>query len=710
MSSSRRKTPWERRLVSELGPTSSSFSRWKETWGSFDDDGLFRFDPSLEEAEAEDCVVRGYLIALARGMLLREIGRERLSAAEWFGGWKQPDWESLDAWVEQGPARMADEMLDQAGWHQGDAWERASFDLLTSLQEVLLRSIARKREGEFYTPAWLADRVVEEVWKSQARWLDPTSGGGAFIRAIARQARIRKEPMPEVAGFDRSPFGVLSTAAALATAHKATNAIRPLAVGLVDLLASDETVAARFDRLVGNPPWVLWDSFDREQRMEMGEVWDSYSLRLETGMASILGGGKRDISFLVLLRSMDRWLDEGGRGAFVVPQSLFKSTTAGRGLRRWQQPSGTPLSVDLVEDLSRLRPFPNASVKSAIVYITVGKETRYPVDYRVWRRVDGTKVEQAWASPSDPSDPLSHWRHDFGRNASIPGEGVNVWGKSAYQARLGANVGGASGIFWLRRMEKIDDALWRMANLSDRGRRAVPAREVVLESSLIYPALLGKDVRAWHAEPSAWLLLTQDPEGRRGWEIDELSRRTPRVLGYLAEFEAMLRERAAFKRFFQRVRPEGERIDLAPYYSMFNVGTYTLAPIKVVWNRMGRRLSAAVVTESEGKPIVPQETHSFAVVDSVAEGDYLSALLNSRPVRTALEEMHVVSSKSLATPRVIHSLGLVRFDPENALHQSLSRLGREARESARQGMELRSEWESEYHSYSLEFWSIRSSE
>lgn len=707
MTISRRKTPWERKLVSELGPTSLSFARWQEASRSLNAEGLFRFDPAIKVAEAGDIIVRGYLTALAREMVLEATGRERLSEVEWMAEWKQPDWESLDAWVEQGPANWASEMLAQAGWRRGDDCERASFDLLTSLQEALLRSVARKGAGEYYTPAWLADRVVEEVWSSQVRWLDPTSGGGAFIRAIARRSRLRSEPMPEAAGFDRSPFGVLATAAALAAGQKASGVSRPLAVGLVDLLTSEEGVCSRFERLVGNPPWVLWDSFDRVERLEMGEIWDSYSLRLETGMASILGGGKRDISFLFLLRSMDLWLNEGGRGAFVVPQSLFKSTTAGRGLRRWQQPSGTPLSIDLVEDLSRLRPFPNASVKTAVAYITVGKETRYPVDYRIWHRVDGTKTEQAWANPSDPADPLSHWRHEFESSESERVEGVDVWGKSAYQARLGANVGGASGVYWLRRSEKIDEAHWRMANLADRGRRPIPEREVVLESSLIYPLLLGKDVRAWYAEPSAWLLLTQDPRGRRGWDIDELGRLAPRVVSYLGEFEELLRERAAFKRFFQRTRPDGQRIDLAPYYSLFNVGTYTLAPIKVVWNRMGRRLSAAVVTELEGKPIIPQETHSFAVVESLEEGDYLSALLNSGPARQAVEQMHVVSSKSLATPRVIHALDLVRFDPGNSLHRSLSRLGGEARESAQKGISVRGEWEPEYHSHSMAFWSRR---
>ena len=33
----------------------------------------------------------------------------------------------------------------------------------------------------------------------------------------------------------------------------------------------------------------------------------------------------------------------------------------------------------------------------------------------------------------------------------------------------------------------------------------------------------------------------------------------------------------------------------AAFYSMYNIGHYTVAPIKVVWRRMDRRINAAVV-------------------------------------------------------------------------------------------------------------------
>jgi hypothetical protein len=705
--------------MGELGPDSKTWRDWQKGFGSDAGDVLMGFDPSLEKMEPIERGTREYLLAAARAILLGSNDAEALTQVNWEPGWTHPDWGALDRWACEQRHSLIDDGLRRAGWFDASDVGRADVDVPGLLQEGLLDSVGRKRGGEFYTPEWLADRLVDEVWLSGGCWLDPTSGGGALARAVGRKARQRGEAMPRFVGLDSSPFGVLATAAAIGLSQRAAGRSEAIGVGWCDILhAGGVPSKGRFDRLVGNPPWVLWDSYPLAEREGMAALWDQYGLRLEKGMASILGGGKRDVAYLVLLLSIDRWLKMEGRSAFVVPQSLFKSTASGRGLRQWRQPDGTPLRVDLVEDMSRLRPFPSASVKAALFYLTKGLTTTYPVAYRVWRRIDGTKIDSAWACPSDPEDPLSHWRHDAARlpaGQSLPldpKEGSppeerddgSIWGASAYQARLGVNVGGASGVYWMTRLDRVDDEIWRMANLFDRGRRVVDSLAVDLESWLLYPILLGRDLRRWKAVPSAWILLLQDPAARRGWSLETLSRLAPKSLAYVERFEGMLRDRAAFKRFFQRTRRDGTKVEVGPYYSMFNVSGTTLSPIKVVWNRMGRRLSAAVVQEAEGKPIFPQETHCFVPAQTVAEADYLAALLNSRSVVDGLEQMHVVSSKSLATPRVIHSLAISRFDPDDPLHVELAALGEEAREVVGRGETLSSAWEKAYLGRTLSYW------
>jgi hypothetical protein len=396
-------------------------------------------------------------------------------------------------------------------------------------------------------------------------------------------------------------------------------------------------------------------------------------------MASILGGGKRDYSFLVLLTVADRWLADRGKLSFVLPQSAFQSSTSGRGLRRWRLPNGTPLGVEHVDDLSSFQPFVGASVKTVVAQITKGVTTSYPVAYRVWPSAQESDALLHWARPSDGSDELSGWCHQDGTE---PEWFERLSGSCAYEAHLGVNTGGAAGVYWLKKLGKESDH-WRMANLADRGKKKVTSVETLLEPDHLYPALLGKDVAPWRAEPSAWLLMVQDISRRRGLDELHIQVKTPRTFAYLKSFEAILRDRAAQKRYFSKQTSDGNSVDTGPFYSMFNVGSYTLAPIKVVWNRMGNRLSAAAVSQHEGKLVLPQETHCFFGVDSWEEGDFLAALLNSDWTQRFLGRLSPNSSKSFGTPRVIHQIRISRFDPTKKIDRELSALGGRARDEVK---------------------------
>jgi hypothetical protein len=156
-------------------------------------------------------------------------------------------------------------------------------------------------------------------------------------------------------------------------------------------------------------------------------------------------------------------------------------------------------------------------------------------------------------------------------------------------------------------------------------------------------------------------------------EESQLSTAAPNTLRYLQAFEEVLRDRAAYRRYYSTSGKPA-----AAFYSMFDVGEYTLSAYKVVWNRMGSKLAAAVVGSRDGRPILPQETHAAFAVQGEDEAHYLAALLNSRLAAEALAAMGQVGGKSFATPRAIHRLRLSQFDETNALHRELAAIGRTA--------------------------------
>jgi hypothetical protein len=427
---------------------------------------------------------------------------------------------------------------------------------------------------------------------------------------------------------------------------------------------------------VGNPPWVLWDQLPRDVTTGAIDLWNHYGLLAESGMASILGGGKKDLAMLLTYVAADRFLAAGGRLGFVITQSVLKSARSGRGFRRFRLPDGTPLGVGAVDDWSQTNVFGTIGAKAITLFLEKGIETAFPVPYTVRRRQDAVMCR---ARPGDPTDTLSAWRHVDGAGAAVVRA---VLGTSAYRAYLGVNTGGANGVYFLVRTAVESDSLWRMRNLAERGLRNVLALEVLLESAPLYPVLLGTDVRAWHSVPSAWVLLAQDPQERRGRAVEQLGRDAPRCLAYLQQFQDLLTARAAYRRYFERSASTGRTRPTAPFYSMFDVGPYTLAPVKVVWHRMGSRLAAAVVTHVECKPVLAQETHAFFPLEDLREAHYLAALLNSSPAQRAMEAIGQVGGKSFATPKTIHQLALRRFDGDNATHGALAELGGAAHQQA----------------------------
>ena len=68
-------------------------------------------------------------------------------------------------------------------------WDRVGGDVLKVLYESVIGAATRKRLGEYYTPDWLAERVVAETVPdaAAARVLDPACGSGTFLFHCVRR-------------------------------------------------------------------------------------------------------------------------------------------------------------------------------------------------------------------------------------------------------------------------------------------------------------------------------------------------------------------------------------------------------------------------------------------------------------------------------------------------------------------------------------------
>ncbi|MEW6230159.1 MAG: SAM-dependent DNA methyltransferase, partial [Bacillota bacterium] len=248
-----------------------------------------------------------------------------------------------------------------------------------------------------------------------------------------------------------------------------------------------------------------------------------------------------------------------------------------------------------------------------------------------------------------------------------------ILGNSSYTAHAGSFTGGANGIYWVEIIGTRPGGLAIVANITEGARRRVPSVQAAVEMDLLYPLLRGRDVDRWKATPSAHILMTQDPVTRRGIATDIMVSKYPKAHSYLARFEEILRNRAAFRRYFR---------ETDPYWSMFNVSGFTFAPWKVVWREQASTFTCAVIGPTEGRPVVPDHKLMLVDVASSAEAYYLCGMLNSAPTRLAVMAYAVEIQMDT---HVLENVAIPKFLPKDKRHLHMAELSEAAHRAAAAG-------------------------
>jgi SAM-dependent methyltransferase len=272
----------------------------------------------------------------------------------------------------------------------------AGRDALKDLYQRIFPRRARHALGEYYTPDWLADHVLDELGYTGQRMLDPACGSGTFLVAAINRVRrsnahltrgdLLDKILDSVAGFDVNPLAVFTARANYRIAIRdLLPADREVPVELRDsILDPAPEWLGRADVVAGNPPWIAWDHLPQEYRERTKPLWRQYGLFSLTAAAARQGGGKKDLAALMLYAAADRYLRDGGKLGFVITQTLFQSRGAGDGFRRFRIGGDAPLGVFRVDDMVRLKPFAGASNWTSVVFLRKGAPTVYPVRYVRW--------------------------------------------------------------------------------------------------------------------------------------------------------------------------------------------------------------------------------------------------------------------------------------------------------------------------------------
>ena len=481
------------------------------------------------------------------------------------------------------------------------------------------------------------------------------------------------------------------------------NAFAPLFIG-------------KFDYVVGNPPWVLWDNLPENYRKSLEKILKNYGLWKP---GERWGGSKVDISYIFVYVCSDKYLEDDGSFAFLITQSAFKTKGSGELFRRLKLGNREHLKVIEAHDLVEIQPFEGANNRTAAIILKKGEKTEYPVNYIVWKKIydidqkdslDSAlnklrKIDMA-AIPSDPSNELSPW-------ITVPSDTVNVvkkvYGKNSYSAYEGINSGGANGVYWVKILDALSKTKKKIGfpnnrlksvlgvndeievkeivveNVTEGMKKKIRKVKTVIEDFFVYPLLKSKNIKKWKIEGYSYALQMHDPIKKIGYDESWVKVNFPKTYAYLKGFEKELKNRKS-----KVVR---QLMNRGPFYSMYAVGEYTYSPYKVVWNRMGNKLNACVIDSVEDKflgrkIILPSEVISFIPTDNEDEAHYICAIMNSSVTDMVLRSI-AGGTKSFGTPKIIEdTIKIPKFDGTNEIHKKLAELSKEAHKHAKNGEDV----------------------
>jgi hypothetical protein len=484
----------------------------------------------------------------------------------------------------------------------------------------------------------------------------------------------------------------------------------------------------KVDYVAGNPPWVNWESLPEDYRNDIKPLWQRYGLFSLSGSAGRLGGGKKDLSMLFTYVCVDQYLQEGGHLGFVITQSVFKTKGAGDGFRRFNfsisikdtteksalRDKAVFLAPVRVDDMSSFQPFEAATNRTAVVVCEKSPEAfEYPVPYIVWKKVqhgaisqdmpldkvlEATQQRKLAAVPVNKYQITSPWLTC--PEDALPGI-KKVIGQSDYKAYEGVNTGGLNGCYWIRILEHLTSGDLLIENLYDVGKIKTKKVQMTIEGALVYPLLRGRDVQRWKAEPSAHIILAQDPQTRAGIPEDVMKQKYPKTYAFFRQFENQLRKRSGFKQYFKPTDP---------FWSMYNVGAYTMSLWKAMWPEVGHDVRCGVCGPEDQNPhraSLPDHSVVAVSCSQQQEAHFIAALLNSSPAELTVRSYIVLHP----SPHVLENISIPKFDPTRSTHQQLVDLSQRCHNAVAKGeSDLVTDIEKEIDEAAAQLWGITGNE
>lgn len=618
--------------------------------------------------------------------------------------------------------------------------DRLSEDVLKSLYEQLVDPDPRHGLGEYYTPDWLAARMVRRLMDKNPKgsFLDPACGSGSFLYAVLREKRSRLGDSAEtvnhaiatVSGIDINPLAVLVARTNYLLALGDLLAYRPMPL-VVPIHAADsmclwpcnpssqltphypgselsrssdvpDTRNRRFDVVMGNPPWISYRFLDSErQRIVRDLILHEYGLL--QGRADLIT--HMELATLFLVRSSEFYAKRDGTISFVLPRSIF-SADQHHGLRthefRLRGDNELTLAWREVWDCQAVHPLFDVPTCVLTAENALSSKVSYPIEGEILHgELSRRNASLEEAEQSLRAESTQYYLHRAGKRSfwstDSPTEHL---GQSPYRNHFAQGASMVPRSFWfvdvMLSSPGAEDDLPEVATAQyARSRAQSTYKDVFLSGSVerkyLYATLLAADLLPFGHLAFRPVLLPVEPEENYYRLVDTVTaRRTG--LPHLAQWLETVEEQWQAKRGHNPGGPSAlEWLD----YRGKLTGQNPQSSCRVVYNTSGTFLTAAVVKGGH-IPLGPKELHVTAeayVADTKTyyyetndehEAHYLAAVLNAPAINRLIKPLQ---SRGSFGPRDIHKkvfeLPIPRYDDRSDVHSLLAEIGRQCRDRVR---------------------------
>lgn len=463
----------------------------------------------------------------------------------------------------------------------------------------------------------------------------------------------------------------------------------------------------RFEIIIGNPPWIDWKNLPSGYRERIK------SLCIDKNLFSgdhRTGGINLNVCALIASVSIENWLNDGGKLAFLMPKVIAFQQSYD-GYRKFQF-SNIPRDFLAFYDWSRAG-HPFYPITERFMTFVIGpKEARneiIPVKCYIKKkgaRIAGEShlsftvamerlIEKDQVAGqimphittftiADSISDLETFRKIAGEPDYIGREGIEFYPQELLLFKLAVHPPA----------QPKADCIYVTNVRIPKAVYSIPPETVEMETRYLFPMVKSPEIERFKHNYSGIIVPFPYDEVNPKCPLSREELRETKLLDYLLKYEEIFNKQTAY---YQRIRGP----DSGEFYGLARVGPYSFASCYVAF-RDSTKWRAMVVTPTETKwggvkrfvfqnhaASICEDTHGNFITED--EAHYICAILN-----TPIVEKYIEQSSDLRSFKIRPPVKIPKFDGENEKHMLLSQLSQQAHTTPDNANQLREKMETIY--------------